>query len=149
MWMLTFLPDDWLTWVAHAVTAVGALGLVAGFFLSAIPLVSQYGRLIRPIFALILMVGIYFEGSVTTELAWRKSVADMEEKVRAAEAKSAVVNTEIQTRIVTKIKVVKEKEVVIQEKIKEVEKIIDANCDVPNEAVKLLNEAAEMPGDSK
>ena len=147
--MLTFLPDDWLTWVAHAVTAVGALGLVAGFFLSAIPLVSQYGRLIRPIFALILMVGIYFEGSVTTELAWRKSVADMEEKVRAAEAKSAVVNTEIQTRIVTKIKVVKEKEVVIQEKIKEVEKIIDANCDVPNEAVKLLNEAAEMPGDSK
>lgn len=149
MWMLTFLPDDWLTWVAHAVTAAGALGLVAGFFLSAIPLVSQYGRLIRPIFALILMVGIYFEGSVTTELAWRKSVADMEEKVRAAEAKSAVVNTEIQTRIVTKIKVVKEKEVVIQEKIKEVEKIIDANCDVPNEAVKLLNEAAEMPGDSK
>lgn len=149
MWMLTFLPDDWLTWVAHAVTAVGALGLGAGFFLSAIPLVSQYGRLIRPIFALILMVGIYFEGSVTTELAWRKSVADMEEKVRAAEAKSAVVNTEIQTRIVTKIKVVKEKEVVIQEKIKEVEKIIDANCDVPNEAVKLLNEAAEMPGDSK
>lgn len=149
MWMLTFLPDDWLTWVAHAVTAVGALGLVAGFFLSAIPLISQYGRLIRPIFALILMVGIYFEGSVTTELAWRKAVADMEEKVRAAEAKSAVVNTEIQTRVVKQIQVVKEKEFIIQEKIREVEKVIDANCDVPNEAVKLINEAAEMPGGTK
>jgi hypothetical protein len=149
MWMLTFLPDDWLVWVAHAVTALGALGLVAGFFLSAIPIISNYGRVIRPLAALMLMVGIYFEGSVTTELAWRKAVADMQAKVAESEAKAAQKNVEIQTKIVNKIKVVKEKEIVIQEKIKEVEKIIDANCTVPNEALQILNEASDMPGEGK
>lgn len=146
MWMLSFLPDDWLTWVAHAVTALGALGLLAGFFLSAIPVISSYGRLIRPLAAVILMLGLYFEGSVTTELAWRQRVAEMQEKIAESEKKSAAANTEIQTRVVKQLQVVKEKEYIIQEKIREVEKIIDANCQVPAEAVNLLNEAAETPG---
>jgi hypothetical protein len=146
---LTFLPDDWLVWVAHAVTALGALGLVAGFFLSAMPLIANYGRVIRFIATIIFAVGIYFEGSVTTELAWRTAVAEMEAKVAESERKSAVVNTEIQTRVVKQLQVVKEKEYIIQEKIKEVEKVIDANCEVPKQAIDLINEAAATPGESK
>jgi hypothetical protein len=42
-------------------------------------------------------------------MQWRTKVADMEEKIRLAEEKSHEVNTKIQTRIVEKTKIVKEK----------------------------------------
>jgi hypothetical protein len=38
---------------------------------------------------------------------------------------------------------------VIQEKIVEKEKIIDAECKVPQEAIDILNEAAKFPGGKK
>ena len=42
-----------------------------------------------------------------------------------------------------KAKVIKEKEYIIQEKLVKIKDTIDAMCQVPVEAIKLLNEAAE------
>jgi hypothetical protein len=145
MWMLNFIPDAWLTLAVHLTTMVGAVGLVVGTVFSRVPLISQYAVPLRWISTLILCVGIYFQGSVRTELAWRERVAEMEQRIKDAEVKSAVVNTEIQTRVVTKIQVIKEKELVVQEKIREVEKIVDAKCEVAPEAIGILNQAAQDP----
>jgi hypothetical protein len=145
MWMLNFIPDAWLTLAVHLTTMVGAVGLVVGTVFSRVPLISQYAVPLRWISTLILCVGIYFQGSVRTELAWRERVAEMEQRIKDAEVKSAVVNTEIQTRVVTKIQVIKEKELVVQEKIREVEKIVDAKCEVAPEAIGVLNQAAQDP----
>jgi hypothetical protein len=86
--------------------------------------------------------GIYFYGSYSTEMSWRNKVAELEEKVKVAEAKSKTANVEIQTVYRDKVKVVKETQVVIQERIKEVEKRIDSQCTIDTEVIKILNDAA-------
>jgi len=58
---------------------------------------------------LLLVTGIYWYGGYSNELSWRERVAEMEEKVRLAEQKSQQANTEIETRIVEKTKVIREK----------------------------------------
>ena len=76
-------------------------------------------------------------------MMWRDRVAAMEEKVAAAEVKSAKTNTVIQKVYVDKVKVVKDTQYVIQERIKEVEKLIDKDCRVAPEAVDIHNDAAK------
>jgi hypothetical protein len=73
----------------------------------------------------------------------------LEAKVKVAEEKSAQANTKIEYKFIDKVKVVHDTQVVIQERIKEVEKIIDAKCEVPREAIDLLNQAAQTPGVTK
>jgi hypothetical protein len=54
-----------------------------------------------------------------------------------------VVNTEIEIVYRDRVKVVKQDVVVIQEKIREVEKVIDKGCVIAPEAISILNEAAK------
>lgn len=146
MWMLNFIPDAWLVLAVHAITIAGALGLVLGNLTGWIPGIKVYASMVRAIGVVLLCAGLYFEGGMGVELSWRQRVADMEAKVREAEAKSAKVNTVIQEKVVYKTRVIKEKEYVVQEKIKEVEKIIDAACpEVPIEAIDILNQSAQDP----
>jgi hypothetical protein len=146
MWMLSFIPDAWLVMAVHVVTAVGAAGVVLGSLTGWIPGVKTYAGVLRGIGTVLLCAGLYFEGGVGVEMSWRARVAELEEKVRQAEAKSAKVNTVIQEKVVYKTKVIKEKEYVVQEKIKEVEKVIDAACpELPAEAIDILNQSAQDP----
>jgi hypothetical protein len=73
---------------------------------------------------------------------WRERVKDLEAKVAKAEEESKSANSVIQTKIVEKVKTIK----VFQDRIKEVivekEKIIDAQCKVPQEALDILNSSA-------
>lgn len=146
MWMLSFIPDAWLQLAVHAITLIGAAGLLLGSITGWIPGIKAYAGVVRIIGTVLLCAGLYFEGSVGTELEWRGRVAELEAKIKESEAKSAKVNTVIKEKIVYKTKVIKEKELVIQEKIKEVEKVIDAACpEVPVEAIDILNQSAQDP----
>ncbi len=97
----------------------------------------------------LLIVGVYFKGGVGVELEWRERVRIAEEKVRIAEEKSKEVNTVIQKVYVDKIKTVKDTQIVVQEKIVEKEKIIDAECKVTKDVIDIHNQAAKNPGDKK
>ena len=92
---------------------------------------------------LLIAVGSYLYGVYGTEMVWRDKVKELEEKVAASETKSKEVNSVIQTKIVTRVKEIK----VFQDRIKEIivekEKIIDAQCKVPVEALEILNRAAK------
>jgi len=146
MWMLSFIPDAWLVMAVHAITLVGLLGFVLGSLTGWIPGIKAYASVVRVIGTVLLCLGLYFEGGVGVEMSWRARVAELEAKVREAEAKSAEVNTVIQEKIVYKTRVIKEKEYIVQEKIKEVEKVIDAACpEVPIEAIDILNQSAQDP----
>jgi len=151
MWLLSFLPDALITFIVHTVFLVGVLATVAGFFASKIPFISSYIIPFRIVALIMLVAGVYFEGGLSNEKRWRQKVAELEERVKIAEQKSATVNTEVVVKYKDKVRVVKETQVVIQERIKEVEKVIDAKCEVAPEAVSLLNAAAknQKPGDKK
>jgi uncharacterized NAD(P)/FAD-binding protein YdhS len=84
-------------------------------------------------------------------MSWRDKVRQLEEKVKAAETKSQEVKIQIQEKIVYKTKVVKERETVYVDRIKEIAKEVDAKCEVDSRVIEELNKASEDPfkGDAK
>jgi len=147
MFLLNFIPDAFLLWVVNAVLVAGIVGTIVafffGFFVRYLPWITPY-RMILQIVALVLLIaGVYFKGGVGVEMSWRAKVAEMEAKVAAAEAESKIVNEVIKTVYVDKVRVVKETQVVVQEKIKTVEVKIDSQCKITTDTVDILNDAAK------
>jgi hypothetical protein len=127
----------------------GVVGFLLSFFLLNrllrwFPQLAPIHLLLQILSIVLLVGGVYFKGGYSTEAEWRARVAEMEQKIAEAEAKSQQTNTVIKTKIVNKIKTVKEYQIVYQDRIKEVEKIIDAECKVAPEAITILNDAARL-----
>jgi hypothetical protein len=149
MWMLAFVPDAILYTVVIGIMFTGIALYALSFFTKFIPPLIPYSGIARIIGTLLLVGGIYFYGSYSTEMSWRNKVAELEQKVAVSEQQSKDANNKIQTVVKEKIKYVKETQVVIQEHIKTVEAKIDSMCKVAPEAVDILNEAAATPGAKK
>lgn len=139
MWILNFLPF----WFFHLITLAGVIGLVVGFALGFIPFINKYKLPIQIFSILLLVAGIYMEGAISNEEKWQALVKEMEAKVALAEEKANNANSKIEYKFVDKVKVVKDVQVVVQEKIKEVSKVIDSKCELTPEAVSLINAAAK------
>ncbi len=148
MWILHLLPDALIAWIVNIILLAGAATIAVGFFVRFIPFVNTYRVPVQIAGILLLTTGVYFHGGYTTEMAWRERVREVEAKLAAAETRSAEVNTEIVTKIVTKTKLVTQRgqdiiryvdrEVVRdQEVIKFVE-----NCPIPDVIVNTHNAAA-------
>ena len=137
-WMLGLIPDSFFVWVTYTLMIIGAGLYVASKLVTWIPLMSQYKLPSELIGLIALMIGVYMFGSYGTEMLWRERVKELETKIKIAEEKSAQVNTVIKEKIVYKTKV-----------IKEVEKIIDAKCEIDPAAIDILNKAALDPTKEK
>ena len=135
--LLSLLPTEILQWIIHGIVLLGLFGFIYSHF------VPIYGKIISPIAILILVLGVYCEGGYFVEKEWRSKVEDMEKKVAEAEEKSAVVNTIVQTKIVEKIKMVRE---ITNANVQVVEKIVtkyDNICTLSNAAIVLHNSASQ------
>jgi len=149
--MLSFIPDSLFIWITYGLMTIGAGLYVASKLVQWIPLMGQYKLPAELIGIVVLLGGVYLFGGYGVEMAWRDKVRQLEEKVKAAEAKSQEVKVQIQEKIVYKTKVVKEKETVYIDRIKEIAKEIDAKCEVDPRVIEELNKASEDPfkGDAK
>ena len=148
MWMLSWIPDSFLLWVVHTVLIAGLVGSFLSFFLLHrivrwFPALAPYHLLIQIVSILLLVGGVYFKGGYDTEAAWREKVRVAEEKARIAEEQAKVVNEKIVIQYRDKVKTVKENVIVYQDRIKEVEKIIDKECKVAPEVISIHNDAAK------
>ncbi len=144
-WFLSLIPESVFIWITYGLIAAGFGLYVISKLVSWIPLISQYKLPVELIGISVLVIGVYLFGGYGVEMSWRDKVRQLEEQIKAAEEKSAQVNTVIQEKIVYKTKVIKEKEVQYIDRIKEVEKVIDAKCEVDPAAIDILNQAAEDP----
>jgi hypothetical protein len=146
MWMLAFFPDAFLAWIINIILITGIIGFAASFFFGYVvrwlPAIAPYHLLIQVISIVLLVAGVYFKGGYSVEMDWRAKVAELESKVAISEQKSKEANTQIQTVYVDRVKVVKEKQIVVQEKIKTVEVKIDSQCKITADTLDILNDAA-------
>jgi len=153
MWMLAFLPDAFLAWIINTILITGIIGFVASFFFGYVvrwlPAIAPYHLLIQVVSIVLLVSGVYFKGGYSVEMAWRERVAELEAKIAISEQQSKEVNEKIVTVYKDRVKVVKEKQIVVQEKIKTVEVMIDSVCKVTPESIDILNDAAANPGVKK
>ena len=141
-WMFSIIPDAILNWVYWAIIAIGLSGIFAGWFGKFIPFYGKYVGILKPVGIVVLVLGVWLRGGYDTEMAWRAKVEEAEAKVKLAEQKSSDANSKIQTKIVERVKVIHDKQVVVQEKIVKDASKIDATCTLDPVVVEDLNQAA-------
>lgn len=143
-WMLQMIPDSLFVWITYLLFTAGVVLYVASKLVSWIPLMGQYRLPVELVGVAALVIAAYFYGGI----GYREMIAELKEKVRVAEEKSQQVNTVIETRVVEKIKVVKENVYINREIVKEVAgKQLDAQCSLPRSTVSLHDSASrnEVP----
>jgi hypothetical protein len=143
-WLLQLIPDGIFVWLTYLLFAAGVILYVVSKLVSWIPLMGQYRFPAELAGVVALVIAAYFYGGVS----YREQIAEMKQRVRIAEEKSQQVNTVIETKIVEKIKVVKENVYITREIVKEVAgKQLDAQCSLPQSTVSLHDSASrnEVP----
>lgn len=143
-WMLQLIPDGVFVWITYLLFALGAGLYVASKLITWIPLMGRYRLPAELIGVVVLMLASYFYGGQS----YREAIAELKERVKVAEEKSQQVNTVIETRVVEKVKVIKQNVYINKEIIKEVAgQQIDSVCTLPNSAVSLHDSASrnEVP----
>ena len=147
MWILQWLPD----WIFYAIFFVGLLGLLATYVMKFIPLVNVYRTPIQAISILAIAIGTYMSGAISNEEAWQARVKEMEAKVAAAEVQSVKENIKIVEKVVKKTEYITRKgqdiiQYVDREVVKYDTKFAPSGvCELPNEFIKAINNAAEAP----
>ena len=154
MWMMSFVPDDFLLYVINTILIAGAVGSFLTFFalnriLRWFPAIAPYYLILQIISAALLVGGIYFKGGYSVEMAWREKVKEAEAKVAVAEEQSKELNIKLEEERKKKQKVKVEYYTTVKTEIKEVEKVINAKCEIDPQVNELLNKAATNPGKAK
>lgn len=138
MWILNFLPDSFI----HLILLLGLIGLFAAQFFGFIPFLKQFKLQIQLVSFVIVLFGIYMEGALSNEEAWRVKIAEQNVKIAKIEAESSSKTVEVITKYMDRVTVVKGKTNVIIEKIPEfITKEVDASCNIPD-SIRLLHNAA-------
>ena len=147
MWLLHFFPDSLLAFIVNTILILGIVGFTASFFFGYVaryvPQLIPYRMIIQIASIVLLVAGVYFKGGQAAEMQWRERVRELEAKVAVAEQQSKEANEQLNTKVKEKVKVVKETQVVVQEKIKTVQVQIDSQCKITAETLDVLNEAAK------
>ena len=149
MWILKWLPF----WTFYATIIVGLLGLAATYLLrfSPLPAIYIYKTPIQLISVVLIAIGTYMSGAISNEEAWLARVQELEAKVEAAQVESVKENVKIETKVVTKTQVIKQRgEDIIQYIDKEIVKydtkfLPGGECEIPKEFIQAHNKAAEAP----
>jgi type VI protein secretion system component VasK len=151
MWILHFLPDSVILWSCNILLLTGLVLVIAGFFAHRIPLVWQYQLPFKVLGIALLVAGVYFRGGYAVEQQWRERVAEVEQKLQAAEAESAKENVRIQERVVKKTEYITRRgQDIIQYVDREIVRYDTkfapgGQCEIPREFIKAHNQAAEAP----
>ena len=151
MWILHFLPDAVILWFCNILLLVGVVLTIAGFFAHRIPLVWQYQLPFKVLGIALLTLGVYFRGGYAVEETWRERVAEVEAKLRVAEAESAKENVKIVERVVKKTEYITRRgqdiiQYVDREIVKYDNKFAPGGiCEIPREFIQAHNRAAEAP----
>jgi predicted polyphosphate/ATP-dependent NAD kinase len=106
-------------------------------------MLQPYTLLIKILIAILILGTTFFFGHHMNEQKWLDRVKEMETKVAVAEQKSHEVNTVIETKIVEKIKFIKDTKNANKETAKLIAKQLDSSCSVPESTVMLINSASQ------
>ena len=138
-WLLQLVPDSIFVWITYLLFGAGVVLYVASKLVSWIPLMGQY-RLPAELMGIVaLVIAAYFYGGVS----YREQIAEMKQRVRIAEEKSQQVNTVIETKIIEKVKVVKQNVYITREIVKEVAgQQLDTQCSLPRSTISLHDSAS-------
>jgi hypothetical protein len=144
-WVLSLLPESIFILIYYIMLSAGIVLYIASKLVTWIPMMGQYRLPAEIIGVVLLVVGAFFYGGHGVQKAWLERVAELEAKVKAAESKSQIVNTVIQTKIVERVKIVEKQVEVVKKEIEIQREVINAECKINDIAVELYNKAISDP----
>jgi hypothetical protein len=142
--MILWLLNSWISYIVHAALIAGVIGTFFGSIVARIPVINSYGAIVKTIALPLLIVAIFAEGYLFASKSWIEETKKFEEKVKVAEQKAKDANDKLGQALTDKNNSVKQQQIVIQEKIKEVEVQVNAECKILPDVVKILNDAAKL-----
>jgi len=142
--MILWLLSTWVTYIVHAALIAGVIGTFFGSIVARIPIINSYGAIVKTIALPLLIIAIFAEGYLFASKSWIEEAKKFEAKVKVAEQQAKDVNVKLGEALTDKNNSIKQQQVVIQEKIKEVQVKVNAECKISPEVVKLLNDAAKV-----
>ena len=138
-WLLQLVPDSIFVWITYLLFAAGLVLYVASKLVSWIPLIGQYRLPAELVGVMALVIAGYFYGGIS----YRVQIAEMKQRVRIAEEQSQKVNTVIETKIIEKVKVVKQNVYITREIVRDTAgRQLDAQCSLPRSTVSLHDSAS-------
>ena len=140
MWFLS----SWISYIVHAALIVGVVGTFFGSILNKVPFINNYASILRAIALPLFIAAVFAEGYLYASKSWIEEAKKYEEKVKVAEQQSKDANTKLTKELADKNKEIKQQQVIIKEKIKEVQVKINAECKISPDVVKILNDAAKV-----
>lgn len=142
--MILWLLNSWISYIVHAALVAGVIGTFFGSIVARIPIINSYGAIVKTIALPLLIVAIFAEGYLFASKSWIEEAKKFEEKVKVAEQQAKDANVKLGQALTDKNNSVKQQQIVIQEKIKEVQVKVNAECKISPEVVKILNDAAKV-----
>jgi hypothetical protein len=142
--MILWLLNSWISYIVHAALIAGVIGTFFGSIVARIPVINSYGAIVKTIALPLLIVAIFAEGYLFASKSWIEETKKFEEKVKVAEQKAKDANDKLGQALTDKNNSVKQQQIVIQEKIKEVEVQVNTECKILPDVVKILNDAAKL-----
>lgn len=142
--MILWLLSSWISYIVHAALIVGVVGTFFGSILNKVPFINNYASILRAIALPLFIVAVFAEGYLYASKSWIEEAKKYEEKVKVAEQQSKDANTKLTKELADKNKEIKQQQVIIKEKIKEVQVKVNTECKVAPEAINIHNEAAKI-----
>lgn len=148
-WMWSLIPTSVLYWIINLIMVAGIIGVSAGWLAGFIPWFSVYGRFVKPLGVLLLVIGVWMRGGYDTEMAWRAKVEALEAKIKESEQKSREANSKLANAVKEKDRAIASAVAATRGTIKQDAAKIDKECKLDPEVVPLLNQLAVDPTKAK
>lgn len=141
MWLIKFLPD----WIFYGLLFVGLIGLLISYFLKLLPIPALYlyKTPIQVASIAAIVIGTFMSGAIFNEHAWLEKVRELEAQLKEKEIESVKENVKIDTKVITKTQVIKERG---QDIVKYIDREVvkyDNTCVIPKEFIEAHNRSAE------
>jgi len=135
--LVEMMISSYMPYIVHGILILGIVGYFASKF------AGIYKFIAMPVSIALIIGAVFFEGNLYALQKYNKEVAEYQEKIKVAEEQSKKTNTVIQTKVVEKVKIVKEK---TDANVQYVEKVLvkyDNMCVLPNATISLHNSASQ------
>jgi uncharacterized membrane protein len=134
MWYLQFLPN----WIFYGILLIGIAGLLFSRFIP-----SYYKSVSQAVSIFAFSFGMFMTGAIKANESWQEKVKEMESKVAEAQEQSKEETVKIETKVINKTQIIRERG---DEILKYIDREIvkyDTTCIIPKEFIEAHNKAAE------
>lgn len=139
MWLIHFLPDSFMIWLANILLIGGLAALAVTFFVRIFPFFNIYRIPIQIVSILAVALGIYYHGGIAVEQVWQARVHELEAKIAQSEKASRALNQRLEKSTQERSALVKKNRDSLDREIRLARREINTGCQLNPAAVRAYN----------